>query len=180
MTGERPADGSSSSRTDGRQGARPLRPPVEQRREQVADELEALLEGLRALVHAHLEVLLDGQRGEHVVRLGDEPDALGDQVVGPLVGDVLTVEPDRPGLDLDQAEQGLEQRRLAGAVGADDADELVLLAVEVGSVEDVHPRQVAGDQVVRAQHGALGGPQVLLAPGDLFLGPLAHWLSSCL
>ena len=63
-----------------------------------------------------------------------------------------------PGLDLHQAEQRLEQRRLAGAVGADDADELVLLAVQVGAVEDVDAGQVAGDQVVGAQHGALGAP----------------------
>ena len=100
------------------------------------------------------------RRREDVVGLRHEADALGDQVVGPLVGDVLALERHRAGADLHQAEQRLEQRRLAGAVGADDADQLVLLAVEVGAVEDVHPGQVAGDQVVGAQHGALGRLQV--------------------
>ena len=68
-------------------------------------------------------------------------------------------------MDLDQAEQGLEQRRLAGAVGADDADELARLAVEVGAVEDVDAGQVAGDQVVGPQDGAVGVGEVLLALG---------------
>ena len=53
-----------------------------------------------------------------------------------------------PGADLDQAEQRLEQRRLAGAVGADDADQLAALGVEVAAVEDVDAGQVAGDEVV--------------------------------
>ena len=72
---------------------------------------------------------------------------------------------DLAGADLHQAEQRLEQRRLAGAVGADDADQLALLAVEVGAVEDVDAGQVAGDQVVGPEHGALGGREVRLALG---------------
>ena len=95
--------------------------------------------------------------GNTLLVCGHEADALGDQVVGALVGDVVALERDRAGADLHQAEQRLEQRRLAGAVGADDADQLVLLAVQVGAVEDVDAGQVARDQVVGAQHGALGG-----------------------
>ena len=95
MTGESPADGSSRSSTDGSIiSARPMatncRSPPDseparwlrrsmQRREQVADELEALVERLGPLEDAHLEVLLDGQRREHVVGLRHEADARGDQ-----------------------------------------------------------------------------------------------------
>src|SRR3712207_7114311 len=47
-----------------------------------------------------------------------------------------------------------------GAVGADDADELALLQVEVRTAQDVHPGQVAGDEVVGAHERALGQSQV--------------------
>ena len=52
-------------------------------------------------------------------------------------------------VDLDQAEHRLEQRRLAGTVGADDADHLAGVGHEAAPVEDVHARQVAGDDVGR-------------------------------
>ena len=45
--------------------------------EEAGDEVEALGEVLGPLEHAHLHVLLDGQRGEHVVVLRNEADALG-------------------------------------------------------------------------------------------------------
>ena len=70
-------------------------------------------------------------------------------------------------MDLDQAEQGLEQCRLAGTVGADDADQLAGLAVEVGTVEDVDPGQVARDEVVGPQDRAVGVREVTLALGGL-------------
>ena len=73
-------------------------------------------------------------------------------------------------VDLDQAEQRLEQGRLAGAVGADDADELAGLAVQVGAVEDVDARQVAGDQVVGPQDGTVGAGEVLVALGRRWWG----------
>src|SRR5690606_8255079 len=87
------------------------------------------------------------------------------QDVGALVGDLLTLQRDRAGVHLDQAEQGLEQGRLAGAVRTDDADQLAGLAVQVGSVEDVDPRQVARDEVVGPDDGAVGAEPVLLALG---------------
>ena len=71
--------------------------------------------------------------GNTLLVCGTKPTPVVDQVVGPLVGDVLALQRDRAGADLDQAEHRLEQRRLAGAVGADDADQLALVAVEVGS-----------------------------------------------
>ena len=62
---------------------------IQECREQLADEVEPVPEAARTLVAPHLEVLLDGQGREHVVGLGDEPDAGGDQLVRPHVGDVL-------------------------------------------------------------------------------------------
>ena len=47
---------------------------------------------------------------------------------------------DRAAADVDHAEHRLEQRRLAGAVRADDADQLALGAVQVAAVEDVDAR----------------------------------------
>ena len=63
---------------------------------------------------------------------------------------------DRAGAHLDQAEDRLEQRRLAGAVRADDADQLAVVHVEVAAVEDVDAGHVAGDHLVGAQQRVLG------------------------
>ena len=54
--------------------------------------------------------------------------------------DVLAVQRHRAGADVHQPEQRLEQRRLAGAVRADDADELAGVHDEVAPVEDVRRR----------------------------------------
>src|SRR5690606_29039339 len=133
---------------------------------QLADELETLLELAGHLEGAHLEVLLDGQAREDVVGLRDVADAAGDQLVRLHVGDVLALQRHLAAADVDQPEHGLEQGRLAGAVGADDADQLALGHVQVGAVEDVDPRQVAGDQLVAAEDGVLGAAQVVAAVRD--------------
>ena len=52
------------------------------------------------------------------------------------------------------------------------------LAVQVGSVEDVDARHVAGDQVVRTEYGALRGLQVRAAVDLLVLAQLGHDPSS--
>src|SRR5690606_37904570 len=53
-------------------------------------------------------------------------------------------------------EDRLEQCGLSGTVGSDDADELALIGHERAAVEDVHPRQVAGDDVVDVHDRRLG------------------------
>src|SRR5699024_6911505 len=65
---------------------------------------------------------------------------------------VLTVQPHPTRSDRDQAEQRFDERRLAGTVGADDPDQLALLEGERGSVEDVDPGKVAGDQIPGLEH----------------------------
>ena len=161
--GESPADGSSSSSSVGSSiSARPIatiwRSPPDsdparwsarsaQPREQPGDDLVALVEPLRREEAAHLQVLAHRQRLEHVLRLRHEPDAALDELVGRLAGDVVAVEADDAGAHGDEAEHGLEERRLAGAVGADDADELARGDGEVAAVEDVDLGHVAGDEV---------------------------------
>ena len=101
-----------------------------------------------AQVAAHLEVLPDGQRREHVVDLRHVADALGHERVRLLAGDVLAPVHHGALADRDQAEQRLQHRRLAGTVRADDADQLTVGQLEAAPVEDVDLRDVAGDHVV--------------------------------
>ena len=110
--GGRPADGSSSSSTVGSIiSARPIatiwRSPPESDPARCLRRLPSSGKRLvtkskrsgeaRAAGKAHLQVLLDGQAGEHVVVLRDEAHAPGDQLVGLKPGDVrprTTTEPE--------------------------------------------------------------------------------------
>src|SRR5690606_11847214 len=89
----------------------------------------------------------DAQRGEHVVGLRHEPDAALHELVGLEPDDALAVDGDLAGSHVHETEDRLQQRRLARAVGADDADQLALAGDEVRAVEDVHAGQVAGVHV---------------------------------
>src|SRR5690606_7468296 len=82
-----------------------------------------------------------------VVRLRHEADAARHELVRPQTRDVLALEPDRALANVHLSEDRLQQGRLAGPVGPDDADELALRGGERAPVEDVHARQVAGDEV---------------------------------
>ena len=68
-----------------------------------------------------------------------------------------------PSRGLQQAEDRLDQGRLAGAVGADDRDDLALADLDRDAVEDVDLGHVAGDHVL----GAAGttSPSAVLARG---------------
>ena len=73
----------------------------------------------------------------------------------------------------DQAEHRLEQRRLAGAVGPDDADHLAGIGDQAAAVEDVDARQVAGDDVLGLDdRGLLLSCRVVMAVLLLALGLL--------
>jgi hypothetical protein len=54
---------------------------------------------------------------------------------------------------MDQAEQGLQQGRLACTVRAYDADDFTLVQGEGGAVEDIDTGQVPGDQIHRIEQG---------------------------
>ena len=60
-----------------------------------------------------------------------------------------------PERTLHQAEHRLQQRRLAGAVRADDADHLARVGDQAAAVEDVDAGQVAGDEVLGLDHRGL-------------------------
>ena len=98
---------------------------------------------------------------EDVVGLRHEADALGDQRVGALVGDVLALAASTvPVWILTRPNSALSRVDLPAPLGPMMPTSSPWLAVEVGAVEDVDPGQVAGDQVVGAQHGAVGGREV--------------------
>ena len=73
------------------------------------------------------------------------------------------------GPDRDQTEQRFEERRLAGAIGPDDAHHLLVEQFHGAAVEDVDAGNVAGDEVVgdeewsgRIGHGHVGEPSSVL------------------
>ena len=90
-----------------------------------------------------LQVLGDGEGGEHALAAGHEHHALGHGLGGALPGDLVAVEDDaapaRPG----EARDGGEQRGLAGAVGAEQGDDLVPVDVAVHAEE--HLRLAVGE-----------------------------------
>ncbi len=68
-----------------------------------------------------------------------------------------------------EAEDGLHQGRLAGAVGADDGDDLALADDDGNAIEDVGLGDVAGDHAVGLEdHLAPGGALVHALPPFAF------------
>jgi hypothetical protein len=129
-----------------RPGALPA--PLGQQREQLADGGEPLPPPLGAQEEAHAEVVLDRECAEHVARLGHVADAARDQPVGGQRRDVLAGERHRAAPHRHQPEHRLDERRLAGAVRPDHADDLAVVEGQVAAVQDVDAGQVAGDEVV--------------------------------
>ena len=99
------------------------------------------------------QVLAHGQRREHALAAGHLDDAAGGDLVRRGVGDVAPVEDDRAAVGLDQPGDGLEQRRLAGAVGAEQGDDLALADLEVDAEQHLH---VAVGDVELADEQQLG------------------------
>ena len=64
---------------------------------------------------------------EVAAALGAMPDAAGDGLVGPEPGDVLVLEADGAATKIAEAGDGVEQRRLAGAVRSAQANALALV-----------------------------------------------------
>ncbi len=86
-------------------------------------------------VGAHREIFLDGQRAEHAAALGDHGEAVAHELERRAAGHVLAGVTDRAALHRLQAGDALQRRRLPGAVGADQADELALVDVEVDALD---------------------------------------------
>ena len=101
------------------------------------------------------QVLADRQRSEHALAARHLADAQRGDLVGRRVGDVAAVEHDRTAVRLDHTADRLQQRALAGAVGAEQGDDLAFFDVDVDTeqhlpavvsgVDAAHQQQVAAD-----------------------------------
>src|SRR4051794_41656771 len=73
---------------------------------------------------AHHDILFDRHFRPELTSLGDEDHAVLHALMWRLGGDVLAVDLDAAGFDFDDAEDGVQERGLAGAIGSDDGDDL--------------------------------------------------------
>ena len=99
------------------------------------------------------QVLFNGERSEHSLPAGHLTDPEHGDLVRWSMGDVATVEYDRPAIGFDDAADRLQQRALAGAVGSEQRHDLTLFDVDVdteqhlssgiASVDGAHQQQVA-------------------------------------
>ena len=120
-----------------RHGARRLPPPLGEAREQGEHLVHRRL---RAAARARqertdLEVLLDRERREDLAPLGDLADTEVADPVARLAGDVGAAEADASGPRPLHAGDGADQAGLAGAVGADDGDQLAAAHLQRDAVQ---------------------------------------------
>src|SRR5438132_408619 len=113
---------------------------------------------LRVKVQAQKDVLqrrhLLEQRGE----LKRAHQAELDDPMRPPPGDVMAVEPDRSGRGREEPRQQVEARGLAGAVGADQADDLPLVDGEIEAVDrGQSPEVLAETARLEERHGQPAG-----------------------
>ncbi len=162
MSGARPSDGSSSSRSSrpahqrprdrehlllaARQGAAALSEPLPQTREQRQDSLNVFGEFafggdggayLQIFQHRHARKYASAFRRLCELEPGD--------LVGRQPGNVAAVEGDRPFARPRVAAHRHHQGGLAGAVGADQRDDLAGIDVEVDALERPHVAVKGGD-----------------------------------
>ena len=111
-------------------------------------------------MRAHLEVLGDGHALEDGAALGNLAYAHGHHFVRRQPGDLAVLERDASGAGADQPRDGLEQSRLAGAVGADQGDDLALVDRQLDAAKHLN-LTVAGMQVVDGEqaHSVSSSPR---------------------
>src|SRR5207245_9271882 len=97
---------------------------------------------------AELEILLDRQRWEGVLPLGDVADSEPLDRVGREGLDLPPAVEDPATPRMEEAEDRLQQRRLAGAVRADDAGDAARLDPERDVRQDIDALDGAGRDVV--------------------------------
>ena len=84
------------------------------------------------------QVLGDGERREHAAAARHLRHAARGDLVRRRVGDLAPVEDHRAAVGLDHAGDRLQQRRLAGAVRAEQRDDLALVDLEVDAEQHLH------------------------------------------
>jgi hypothetical protein len=102
---------------------------------------------------AHLEVLQHRHLGKDDAALRHVGQAAVEHLIRPEPGDVLTVEAHPAAGRPEEAHDGLEGGRLAGAVGADHAHHLSRAHLDRHVVEDRHLAVARGDALGAQQHG---------------------------
>jgi hypothetical protein len=105
------------------------------------------------VIGAHEEVFLDAHAGEDLLALRHEGEAERRPLLRRHVVDHLAVEDDLALLHGDEADDGLQRRRLARAVAAEQGDEAAFRHLEADPVQDAGAA-VAGDDAVNLEHGA--------------------------
>src|SRR5215472_6205387 len=100
---------------------------------------------------SHLEVLAHRHAGEDVLLLRHEGEAEGGDDTRWPPADGLAPEPHRALVWDEQPRDDLEERRLARAVGADDADDFARLESEINALEDLVGDAVAGDHTLHRE-----------------------------
>ncbi|MGY4420113.1 hypothetical protein ACVWY2_002538 [Bradyrhizobium sp. JR6.1] len=98
-------------------------------------------------IGAHLQVFRDAHARKDPPALGRLRDAQPRDLVGRHAGDVVAVEFDAAGAGARPAEDRHHQRRLAGAIGADQGDDLPSIDLDVDALERL-------DLAVRRTHAA--------------------------
>ena len=109
---------------------------------------------LRNVQQAEAQVVGHRHRREDRPAARHQRDARSDDLLGGLLGDRLSVERDRPGRGGEPAD-GLEDRRLAGAIGSQQRDDLALGHVEVHAEQHL---QLAVAHVDIGRPEQRGGP----------------------
>ena len=124
--------------------------------EELVDTRRRPLAGAAAAA-GDLEVLLDGEAGEDAAALGDEGDPGPGDLVGRAPGEVAALEADAAGGGAEQAHDGGQEGRLAGAVAAQEGDRPALADGQVDAVQD-GAAAVAGAQAGHLQQGGHPAP----------------------
>ena len=119
------------------------------------------------------QVLEDGQPGKAARQLEGAHQAEADALPGGHAGDVVAGELDRARIGNEEAGNSVVERRLAGAVGADQAGELAFLDAEVDAVE--HRRAVEGvAQVADLEQAHAVGSRLCASARTWFLSRIFH------
>src|SRR5262249_47342442 len=129
-----------------------LAAPLAEKRKTSIDAVDRVaLVGARDRVAAEHEVLVHGHLREQAARLREVADAQADDLVRPASRDISTVERDAPRGGHEIAERRLEKRRLAGAIGTDDADDRAVGHPECRRLDDLE-LAVAGTDALKLEH----------------------------
>ena len=174
ISGARPCEGSSSMSSFGlSSSARAIasiscsppeswRPLLDLRSREAREQLVDARDGPRArALERHLQVFFDGQVGEDAAALGHVADAERGDAVGRPVGRRHGRRCARvPSRARRQAHQAAQRRGLAGAVAAEQRDDLAFAHLEADAVQDV-ALAVEGVQVLglRAHRVHAGFPR---------------------